>query len=341
MTISIQHTSLHHIDHLKVKAEKIDISDQGKALTKYIRRLIKEISTSSNRRSFVFQRDSTEVRTTINGFIQKDYSTGTKSNADRLLVVEQEAQQAISQLKVKIPQGSLFQAIIVENNLTKIIISKADHSEYLDEKDFLVHKGLPWKKRVFKAVLITLKGDKSIDSVFVFDTNSTMAKYWWQTFLELKDKHTNTHNTVTSLKMLDLKVFNPIKTKHPADHMILRNSAVGYFRTKEEFELKDFIDTIFTNYQPIDQKLSKEKMIAKTSELPERWNFDTRFKIKKDKINQRIVNKVVLTESIDLVIKDYLPHLSNDIVAEKDNEGNKYIKIRTDAGYDRFTNEFS
>ena len=341
MDINIKHTSLHHIDHANNEINEIDITNQGEALAEYINRLVNEISSSNSKRSFVFQRGTTEVRSAIAGFLAGNYADGTISNAQRLLSVEQETQEQISHLNKEIQKGSLFQAVIVENGTTKVIISKADHSQYLDETDFLVHRGLPWKKRVFKAVLVIFDTNHEVENIFVFDTNSIMSKYWWHGYLELKEKHTDIHNTKTSLDVLDKKIFNPIKKKHPADHIVIRNSAVGYFRNKEEFELNDFIDSILTNYQPVDPNLSTEKLISKASELPDKWNFDPRFKIKKEEINKRIVNKVALTDSIELVFKDHVTNLRDAIVAVKDSEGNKYIKIRTDAGYDRFTDETS
>lgn len=341
MTINIKFTSLHHIDHSANEVNSIDITNQGDALNKYIHRLIDEISSSNSKRSFIFQRKTTEVRSNINDFLDNNYNDGALNNAKRLLSVEQETQNKIAHLNKEIQRGSLFQAVIDDRSKSKVVISKADHSHYLDENDFQLHSGLPWKKRVFKAVLVTFDGSKRIESVFVFDTNSIMSKYWWQGYLELKEKHTDTHNTKTSLDVLDKKIFNPIKKNHPADHLILRNSAVGYFRNKEEFELSDFINNILTNYQPIDPNLSTERLIQKTNELPEKWNFDSRFTIKKEEINKRVVNKIQLTENIDLILKDHVPNIRDAIIAEKDAEGNKYIKIRTDAGYDRFTDEYN
>lgn len=298
MTINIKHASLHHIDHSVDEVIDIDITNQGDVLIDYIHRLIGEISSSNSKRSFVFQRDTTEVRDNIAKFLDGSYKEGTLSNAERLLSVEKETQEQIAHLNKEIQKGSLFQAVITDGSQKKVVLSKADHSQYLDEQDFKLHRGLPWKKRVFKAVLINFDNSDKIENVYVFDTNSNISKYWWYGYLELNEKHTDTHNTKTSLAVLDKKVFNPIKKKHPADHLVLRNSAVGYFRNKEEFEVDDFVDTILTNYQPIDPDLPKAKLIEKTVALPEKWNFDKRFKIKKEEINKRVVNKIQLTESI-------------------------------------------
>ncbi|MDY0362975.1 MAG: hypothetical protein RBR08_16115 [Desulforegulaceae bacterium] len=336
MSLAIKFSSLHHIDHSKNISQKIDITDQGKALEQYINRLIEEISTSKNRRMFEFQRDTTEVRVAIQGFLEGKYEKNAETNAKKLLHTEQKTQEKIAHLKNEIQKGSLFQAAIDDDGISKVIISKADHSEYLDEKDFLLHRGLPWKKRIFKAVLITFDSSKKVKDIFVFDTSSPMAKYWWEEYLELKEKHTDSHNTRTALDVLDKKVFSKFKKKYPADHTIIRNSAVGYFRNKEEFEIQDFIDNILENYVPVDPDLKKEELIAKTKKLPENHNFDTRFKIKKDEIKKRIVNKIALTDSIDLILKDHVEHLLETISSETDDEGNKFIKIRTDTGYDRF-----
>lgn len=333
--MEIKHTSLHHIDHENEKVLQIDITNYGSALTNYIKRLIVDLTESNKKRSFLFQRETTEVKVAIDNFLREEYEPGTNNNAERLMEIEKSKQEELSHL-VNIQKGSLFQAVIIRDGVYNVIISKAEHDEFLDEKDFEIHRGLPWKKRVFKALLIIYDENNIEQDIFVFDTNTTMAKYWWRDYLELKEKLTDSHNTKRALEMLDKKVFPNLKKNHPADHSIIRNSAIGYFRSNEDFELQDFTDTVFDGYEPIDPKLKVQPLINKTKELPEKWGFDARFHIEKKDINKRAGRKIHLSEKIDLVIKDYLENLEDVIMAEKDQEGNKYLKIRTNEGYDRF-----
>jgi len=334
--MKIIHTCLHHIDHAGDLVSKIELSNQGQELGDYIIKLLDTIMKSRTRRRFDFKRNTTEVRTAITNIINKDYDVGTEINAKRLLETEKRAQEGIKQLGVEIQKGSLFQALFSSNGNKSFIISKADHEEFIDEDDFLLHRGLPWKRRVFKAMVAFFDVDDLIDKIFVFDTNPTMSRYWWDDFLELQKKHTDTHNTETSLETLDVKVFNPIKKKHPADHTILRNSTLGYFRNKSEFDLDEFINEVFSNYYPVDDDLSIDNLKSKVLNLPIKYGFDTRFSIKKDKIKKRKVNKIELTDTIDLILRDHISDLGGIIQSIADEEGNKYIMIRTETGYERF-----
>ena len=43
-----------------------------------------------------------------------------------------------------------------------------------------------------------------------------------------------------------------------------------------------------------------------------------------------------LRDSVDLVLNDHIDNLSDIIQHWKDDEGTKYIKIKSDEGYERF-----
>ena len=334
--MEIIHTCLHHIDHTIDFINKIDLLDQGQKLEEYIAKLLETIMKSSSRRSFVFKRNTTEVINAINFILGEKYDEGTEINAKRLLEAEKRAQDRIKQLKVEIQNGSLFQALFRNNGSKSFIISKADHEEFIDENDFLIHRGLPWKRRIFKAMVVFFDINDTITDIFIFDTNPSMSKYWWDDFLELQKKHTDAHNTEISLDTLDSKILNPLKKEYPVDHIVLRNSTVGYFRNKVEFDLVEFVAEIFANYHPVNDNLPINSLKAKILELPIKHDFDTRFSIEKDKITKRIINKIKLTDTIDLIFKDHIENLENTIQSFEDNEGNKGIIIRTNEGYERF-----
>ena len=334
--MNIKYTSLHQVDHHLNKVAEIDLNNQSEDLKNYTKRLFTEITESQNKRSFEFKSETTEVRVAIVKFIDEHYAEASIINANRLLDIEFEAQKRIDHLNITIQKGSLFQAILSEDNNTYVIISKADHNQFLDEVDFELKNGLPYDKKTFKAFLVKLDRNQTPTDIFVYDTTNRMARYWWDSYLELKEKYTDRHNTKTSLDILDKKVFNKIKKDYPADHTIIRNSAIGYFRNNEEFELEEFVNQTLKNYNSIHPDFPKENTIEKVQALPEKWKFDARFTIEKEEINKRKSNKILLTDNIELILKDHIGNLANVIEAEKDAEGVKYIKIKTDIGYERF-----
>lgn len=332
---TILHTSLHQIDHHTNLLRPINIDNGSPDLTNYINRLISEITGGISPRQFQFASDSTETRTAISHFLTGDYSEGTNINSNRLLRIESEAQQRVSHLEINIQKGSLFQAVIQDDNDHIVVITKADHNQFLDEADLILKNGLPFEKRIFKAFLARFNGT-DFTQILVYDTTSRMAKYWWSDYLELTEKYTDEYNTEKSLDILDKKLFNPMKSKHPSDRTILRNSTIGFFRNNAEFNLETYIETTFTNYAPVDPAFPIASYIEKIRRLPETGKFDSRFGIIQEKIGKRQYDRIILTTQLELVIKEPVANLSSLIVAEKDAEGNKFIKIRTDNGFDRF-----
>jgi hypothetical protein len=246
--MEILNISFYRIDHTQNIINEIPVLSKQAQLSEYISSLFHNIANTSGKRMFYFRSDTTEVRHSLNLMITGYFSEGSVINAKRLLDVEIKAQEKLN-LNIEIQKGILFQAVIKDGNSQKIIISKADHNEYLDESDFELHLGLPWKKKVFKAIIIEFKPESTeIESVSVFDTNSTMSKYWWQDYLELVERYTDSENTKNALKLMDKKIFKPIEKNYPADYLILRNTMVGYFRSKEEFDIRDFVQTTLDNY---------------------------------------------------------------------------------------------
>ena len=105
------------------------------------------------------------------------------------------------------------------------------------------------------------------------------------------------------------------------------------------FELEEFLDKNFRTYTPIDEDFPKEKYIKKIEEFPEKYNFDSRFSIKQEEIKKRKVNKIPLSNEMELILKDHIENIGSVIKPYKDNEGNKFILIRSDTGYERFKDQ--
>lgn len=333
--MEIKFTSLHQIDHLLNSIEEIDISHQSEDLKNYTQRLITEITEGTSRRKFEFRRDTTEVRSIITQFLDENYDS-KETNAQRLLDVEKEVQESVAQMGVKIQKGSLFQALIEDGPHSFVIISKADQIKFLDEDDFKLKNGLPWEKKIFKAFLVRFENGTIIDT-FVYDTTPRLAKYWWDTFLELNEVYTSEFNTRTALKLLDSKVLNKLKKNYKADHTAIRNRAVGYFQSNETFEMSHFLETVLNNHQPINSEFPKTQTIEKIRNLPDKYNFDQQFPIAAEEVTSRKVkSKIHLTERMDLILKENIPDLENTVKSFEDQEDRKWIAIRTDTGYEHF-----
>lgn len=337
ISIGIQYTSLHHIDHVSGKIKSIDIDSQSEALGQYIERLLTDIKERNSKRSFKFDSNTTEIRNSISLFMHGDYENAAEINAKRLLKVEQEAQEEMDKLGISIQKGSLFQTIInVDDDTKMIIIGKAEHNDFLDASDFAIHNGLPWKKRIFKSFLAITDHNDNIKKVLVSDTTNALTKYWWHSFLELTEERTDSHNTKKFLEIIDRKVLDRIKDKFPADHTILRNCVIGHFRSHADFDLDFMFTQIFENYPPVEDGFPLHDIQSRIKEIPDKYNLDSQFLIDKKEIKKRSVQRVVLNEGIELLLNG-APDLKN-IKAYVDEENNKYIAIKTEEGYKRFKN---
>ena len=334
--MDLKFTSLHQIDHHLNSIDEIDISNQSQDLKNYTNRLITEITEGTSKRKFEFRRETTEVRNIIGQFLDTIYD-GKDTNAQRLLDVEEEAQKAIEHLGVEIQKGSLFQAHLQNDDHHIVVISKADQISFRAEDDFTVKSGLPWEKKIFKAFLARFDNEKQVIETFVYDTTPRMARYWWDKYLELDEVYTPEFNTKTALKLLDSKVLNKIKKKYKADYTAIRNKAVGYFQSREVFEINGFLDTILNNHKPVDPEFPKTSTIEKVRNLPEKYNFDSQFPISPEEVTSRKVkNKINLTDRMDLILRENIPELESTVKAFQDDEERKWIAIRTDTGFDHF-----
>ncbi|WP_430408790.1 hypothetical protein [Kordia sp.] len=329
--MNILFSSLHHVDNSNNTIREINISANS-TLINYTNRLFTEINTHPHKKVFIFKSNITEIRQVIENIItNNDITNSVKLSADRLLDKEIKAQERLDSrnMNVKILKGSLFQTFIEIDGKKKIIICKADHNQYIDENSFSLRSGLPWDKKIFKAALIHVNNDNSIEEeIDVLDVNH--SKYWYDDYLELLEKHDNSYNTSKSMDSIESRALNKIKKKHPADHLILRNSFIGYFRSRNSFEIEDFISSLLDDYYPVDETFSKDKLVQNIRSLPKKIDFDPSFVISKPDIKKRSRSVVKITDNIDLRFKDHIENFKDIIESDKTDSGQMYIKIFTE-----------
>ncbi|MPM14009.1 hypothetical protein SDC9_60369 [bioreactor metagenome] len=334
--MSILFSSLYHINHELSSVDPIEFNNNNTDLLEYTQRLILDIKSNPNKRKFDFSSNNTEVRVNIDKFIDNDFDTASLSNANRLLRIEKLAQTNVDKLSIELQKGSFFQAVLAENGLFQIVLSKAEHKAFLDETDIKRHAGLPWEKKIFKAAIIEADSHHQIQSIFVFDTNPIMAKYWWRDFLELKERITDTVNTKNVFLTLERQIFNPLNIKAPADHILLKNSSLQYFLSNTEFNFSDFYQQVFEKYDPISPEYFELNIPERFEKIKKEKSFDTKFTIVKEEIKSKVRTKIRLSDDIELILLDAIDELRAVIRGGKELDGKKYIKIYSDTGYEVF-----
>lgn len=339
--MDIKAIQIFKVDIHRQAVESIEQSTYGADFDTYLKGLVNLITTGSSGRNFRFDSETTEVRGQIAKIISgEDFSPIATTIVNRLLKKEQEAQAKMLKLGVEIQKGIVVQALVTENNFNKLIICKADHSDFLNEINFTITRGLPLKKKVFKAFVCSLNNDQTVTNVLVYDTNPSLSHYWWKDFLELTKVYSDEDNTENAFEAIDKGVFTKLKKKHPQDYMHLRNSTVRYFRANDNFDMQEFLDTAIGNYTPFDSRLDVAEIKTQIRQLPAkpRTPFDEQFTIVKAKVRAKFLNTIPLTSQIDLHLKEDIPNLETIITAEKDADGTRYVKIKSEQGYQYFSN---
>lgn len=212
--MNLQSICIYQIDTVNTQVIHIEKENFGPDFDNYLNGLIQIITNGGSGRRFAFDRESTEIRALIPRIIaNENFKTIAEVAAKRLLSCEITTQKQIEKLKVEIQKGIVVQAVVEEGESLYYVICKADHLEFLKDEDYILTKGLPIRKRVFKAFVANFQAPNIVDTVLVYDTNASMSKYWWKDFLELTEVYTDKHNTTTAFEAIDKGVFTNSKIK--------------------------------------------------------------------------------------------------------------------------------
>jgi hypothetical protein len=216
--MEIKSIQIFKIDLMQEEVKVVDASSYGAELQSYLSELFEIVISGSRGRQFIFERNTTEVRAQITRINKhENFEDISKIIANRLLNSEFEAQDKVSKLGIAIQKGIIIQAVITDNEQRKFIICKADHNEFLNEINFNLSRGLPVKKKAFKAFVCNINNSDECDCILVYDTNPNDTKYWWKDFLELKMLYSDEDNTERAFNAIDKSIFTKIKKDHPQD----------------------------------------------------------------------------------------------------------------------------
>mgnify|MGYP003610345762 CR=1 FL=1 len=337
--MDITDIKIFRIDFHQSSVDTIDQAEFPADFTTYLEGLINLMTSGVSGRTFRFDRDTTEVRGQLGEIMEgNDFSVIATTIATRLLSIEQKAQEQIAHMGTEIQKGIIVQALINDNDVSKFVICKADHNEFLNEISFTLSRGLPIKKKIFKGFICSLYSNKTLRDNLVYDQQ--LSKYWGNDFLELTKVHSDEDNTQNAFDAIDKSVLIKLKSKHPQDYMHLSNSNIQYFRGNENFDMNNYIASMFDNYLPFDDTLDMEKVKKEVRDLPtkSKKQFDEQFPIIKKQIKKRFIKDVSLTPQIELHFKEEIPDLENVVTAVIDDDGTKYVRVKSEQGYKYFNN---
>jgi len=334
---------LYRIDIEKNHVTAMPLRDELSDLKSYVYELVTKILISSDSKSFQFNSETTEVRVLIDKILNANeneadvYDNATLAIAKRLLNEETLSQAKVDKLGIKIHKGVLVVSLVKhDNNRVKIVISKAENDEFLDDESYKLLRGLPVRKKIYKAFICEVDENKTITKVAIYDTNSTYSVYWWREFLELTETHSDDYNTKKAFDVIEANILTPIKKISKPDYITLWNTTVHYFRCKTEFSMDDFVENTINGYQPFDERIKPEKIEKDIRSLPLKHDFDSKFSIIQKLITKQFKKTIPLTYQIDLQFKEDIPDLNNVIKPYEELDGTKYVMIKSEQGYDYF-----
>lgn len=316
--------------------------------SEYVGQLISYINSNSSVREYQTRSANTEVISCIldiigNQIDDEFVTSKIDAIANRLLLKEYETQNAMTQLNTNVQKGSLIQALLYDEDNDKYtyLLAKVEHTEFVDDFDFTFKSGFSKdKKTIWKTCIFNI--DNFIGPIFPAKVYSNhAAKYWWHDFLELDEVISDEFNTDRAFRSIESVLNRNVKNIAPRDHTVLRNTIIGYFKSNNFIDYDTMIDNTLKNYVPVELESEKmNKIVEKIRELPEKQKFDRQFNTVPSVINARIRKIYDICPGVQLKITDAIADLDNTIKAYRDDDGNKYISIKTDNDltYRRFSN---
>ena len=333
--MDIEYLKLIKIDHENNNVQEQPLDDDGN-VRDYVMDIIGQITENAGERRYEFKEGELTMKTWIGDIVNdNERDSRAVSIAERLLQKEETAQQRYRNI-TDIQKGILLIAYCkMTDTEYKMVICKADYSEFLEETTGEKKNGLPTKKKIFKsfAANITLNaGTYRYGEIVSFDVNTKQSKYRYDEFLDLKALHNDGDNSDKAFSYLKSKILDQVKKKSKSDYLVLWNMTVAYMRSEGEFSMDHYADNILSVYHPVGTGLNMCELARKAKTLPSQYNFDSRFQKVPSKITAKMKNEIKLTDDIELVLKRNIPHLPRTIKAHEE-AGEKYIMIRSEEGY--------
>lgn len=324
------------------------IRDTPEAFSDYVRQLITYINGNTSIREYCTRSVNTEVISCILDIIKNqidmDFVTGKIDFiANRLLLKECEAQTTVAHI-TNVQKGSLIQALLYDDERDKYtyLLAKVEHTDFVDDSDFSFKSGFSKDmKKLWKSCIFDID-DLNAPSFKAKVYSNTVAKYWYDNFLELDQVVSDEVNTDKAFRAIDSTLNRNIKNIAPRDHTLLRNAVIAYFKSNDYIDYEAMVQSTLENYHPVELEQEKmDKVIEKIRELPDKHNFDRQFNTVSSTINARIRKVYDVCQGIQLKITDAIDDLDDTIFAYRETDGNRYIRIKTDNDltFRRFSNQ--
>lgn len=313
--------------------------DIPQSFDNYITDMMEQIAEKADKRHYKSRSNDTvvvasvlEIRKKLESKDSRNiFSEKTNTIATKLKEVERKVQEQLNRIKQKVRIGTFIQVLYRENTSVYYFLGKTQHKGFVDGSDYSSKKGFPddnfniWRSCIFDITDI----DKENIGAEIF--TDTEAKYWANDFLELDELNSDEKNTRTSFNSIEMYLKNHVKRNHPHDFLVLKNNLIHHYRSNKQISYGEMIDSVFKAYLPTTINTDTyKKYIEEIECLPQKNNFDTQFTSVPKEINSRIRAVYDIRQGIQLKISDSINDIQDKIFSYEDDEGEKYIVLKTD-----------
>lgn len=300
----------------------------------YIQQLITYIQTNVSVREYRTQSANTEVIRAIVDIVKYQSAEEAVSRnidliANRLLRNESAIQEQVGPMGVRVQKGSLILALIEKEENTVFLLAKVEHTDFFDDIDYSIKTGFSKdEKKIWKTCLFEMD-DINAPQFQVKVYSNTAAKYWWHDFLELQELQSDEVNTKRAFQAVERVLRKNLKNAAPFDYTAIQNAMFTYFNSAEQFDFEEMTERTLKNYKPNDMTPDKkEKLLQEFCGLPEKGNFDHRFRSTPAVIAPKMKKTYNVYHNIQVKVFGEVESLNDVIQSYEAEDGNRYLRIR-------------
>lgn len=307
----------------------------------YIDELVEQCVSQRGDREYELDPDRLTTKTRLTNIItETDRDEECRRLANRLAQIEHSKNDEYANLRNSIPLGLLVVAIVDMEHPgepNKIVLAKADYTEFIEQATGARTSGLPTKKKIFKSFIASYSingAHVEFPSLMTIDPQKTKATYWWNDFLELNQQRTNSYNTKTAMSVIKKEILNKIKLSHQPAYLPLYRSTMVYMKTEGDFDLEEYRDNVFGAQRINVLGFNMDEWKQRITNLPDgRKKFDRHFtKVIEDITQPDVGTDIELAPLVVLHIKGPFEGMENVIKAIEYN-GEHGVFISSERGH--------
>lgn len=310
---------------------KIELNDaNNNDVLRFVKRLAEDAKYGQSQRQAIFNDDSSVNQSLTNCLSKTNDYSDLALIAKHLLDCEVEYNTNKGNFN-PIRKGSLLISAFKNNEQTSLIIAKIDLENFFETQQLKLLTGLPQEKGMYKTCLINSNNGILEEAVYLSDKNSSISKFWWDTFLGCEFIRDAQKNTLEAFNRLS-SALTHINKISPVDHAFLKGNLTSYFSTATNFDVDEMLERVVGNYAPESSEVKTSEIKTKLKNTCASGKFDTSFEINVESIKGKLKKTIRIDDDIELKIK------SGDVskIFHFEHKKSNYVAIKASHGYGSF-----